>query len=275
MVLLAATIATMVMLNRCSRQAATSQFVAASGDTLNVAIEYSPLSLYMYDDTLGGFNHDLLALIQIRAARPVKMHPIVNLKQSLELLNDGTFDIVAAQLPSTTDLKGWKSLCNAYAGNQCARFGSSGRGGDHVFIVTTPVFTLPGDTVTLTFRLAGWNAKNEGTDLQLELSQQNAKFANVKGQTILETMKKGQWQTYTYHIVGTGACTLTFTATGRFFLDDVSVTRPVTTGINRRPLFLSNRRSIFSLTGQNMGTDASVLPKGIYIVDHRKVVLGR
>ena len=105
LLLLAVTIATMVMLNRCSRQAATSQFVAASGDTLNVAIEYSPLSLYMYDDTLGGFNHDLLALIQIRAARPVKMHPIVNLKQSLELLNDGTFDIVAAQLPSTTDFK--------------------------------------------------------------------------------------------------------------------------------------------------------------------------
>lgn len=189
--------------------------------------------------------------------------------------NDGLFSGRIANGPFNPDLKGWKSLCNAYAGNQCARFGSSGRGGDHVFIVTTPVFTLPGDTVTLTFRLAGWNAKNEGTDLQLELSQQNAHFADVKGQTILETMKKGQWQTYTYHIVGTGACTLTFTATGRFFLDDVSVTRPVTMGISRRPLFLSNRRSIFSLTGQNMGTDASVLPKGIYIVDHRKVVLGR
>ena len=189
--------------------------------------------------------------------------------------NDGLFKGRIASGHFDPDLKGWRSVCNAYAGDRCARFGSSGSAADKTFIVSTPYFTLPGDTVMLTFRVAGWNTKSEGTDLQLFLSQSDAQFTEAKGATIMTTMQKGQWQTYTYHIVGKGSCSLTFIATGRFFLDDVYITSAVTTGISALPQSNGVSSCIYSLSGQNMGTDPAALPKGIYIVNHHKVVLGK
>lgn len=189
--------------------------------------------------------------------------------------NDGRFNGSIAKGDFQPDLKGWSPMCNAYAGDHCARFGSSCSRGDGGFLVCTPYFTLPGDTVTLTFRLAGWNTKSEGTELQLSLSQSKAQFTEENGGTVLGTMKKGQWQIYTYHIVGSGFCSLTFTATGRFFLDDVYITKPVTTGIRDLPRSDKVQPSIYSLSGQNMGTDPSALPKGIYIINHHKVILGK
>lgn len=189
--------------------------------------------------------------------------------------NDGRFNGSIANGDFQPDLKGWSPMCNAYAGDHCARFGSSDGGGDGGFLVSTPFFTLPGDTVTLTFSMAGWNTKSEGTELQLFLSQSNAQFTEVKRGTIMETMKKGLWQTYTYHVVGTGSCSLTFTASGRFFLDDVYITKPVTAGITDLPLSDKVQLSIYSLSGQNMGTDPAALSKGIYMINHRKVILGK
>lgn len=189
--------------------------------------------------------------------------------------NDGRFWGRIANGSFLSDLKGWNPLCSAYGGDHCARFGSSSSRGDGGFLVCTPYFTLPGDTVTLTFRLAGWNTKSEGTKLQLSLSQSKAQFTEENGGTVLGTMKKGQWQTYTYHIVGSGSCSLTFTATGRFFLDDVYITKPVTTGIRDLPRSDKVQPSIYSLSGQNMGTDPAALPKGIYIINHHKVILGK
>jgi len=189
--------------------------------------------------------------------------------------NDGRFNGSIANGSFLPDLKGWNPLCSAYAGDHCARFGSRSSRGDGGFLVCTPYFTLPGDTVTLTFRLAGWNTKSEGTDLQLFLSQSDAQFTEAKGATLMTTMQKGQWQTYTYHIVGSGFCSLTFTATGRFFLDDMYITKPVTTGIRDLPRSDKVQPSIYSLSGQNMGTDPSALPKGIYIINHHKVILGK
>jgi len=129
--------------------------------------------------------------------------------------------------------------------------------------------------VTLTFSVAGWNTKSEGIELQLFLSQSNAQFTEVKRGTIMETMKKGLWQTYTYHVVGTGSCSLTFTASGRFFLDDVYITKPVTAGITELPLSDKVQPSIYRLSGQNMGTDPAALPKGIYIINHHKIISGK
>ena len=75
----------------------------SGGDTLDVAIEYSPISYYTYADTLGGFNYDLLRLISKRMDRPMKFHPVVTLTKSLSELNEGTFDLLAAQIPVTTE----------------------------------------------------------------------------------------------------------------------------------------------------------------------------
>ena len=103
--LLVAVVALMVTLGRCSRQYALKNAQVSGGDTIDVAIEYAPLSLYMYDDTLGGFNHDLLNLIARRQNLHLKFHPMTSLDESLRQLRDGVVDIVAAQMPSTVDFK--------------------------------------------------------------------------------------------------------------------------------------------------------------------------
>ena len=41
----------------------TNSQLPSSGDTIDVGIEYSPLSLYSFGDTLGGFNYDLMRLV--------------------------------------------------------------------------------------------------------------------------------------------------------------------------------------------------------------------
>lgn len=104
--LLIVAIAAMVALYRCSSHGMKQNLFAGSkGDTIDVAIEYSPMSLYMYDDTLGGFNYDLLNLMAKEENIDIKMHPIVNLKKTLEDLDKGLYDIVAAQIPATVEFK--------------------------------------------------------------------------------------------------------------------------------------------------------------------------
>ena len=95
LLLLAAAAGMMVALGKCQRQYAPTKTGASGGDTIDVAIEYSPMSLYMYEDTLGGFYHDLLQLIARRYGVSVKMHPMTSLQQSLE----------EAQVPATSDFK--------------------------------------------------------------------------------------------------------------------------------------------------------------------------
>ncbi len=96
----------MVWLYRCSHSVGRSgSSESGGGDTIDVAIEYSPLSLYMYGDTLGGFNHDLLMLIARKKGVAIKMHPMVSLSECLKRLDDGAFDVIAAQVPVTTDFK--------------------------------------------------------------------------------------------------------------------------------------------------------------------------
>lgn len=103
--LLVATIVLMVMLGRCSRRYAAAEERKSGGDTIDVAIEYAPLSLYTYADTLGGFNHDLLIMMARRHNLHIKMRPMTSLDESLRQLREGVVDVVAAQVPSTAEFK--------------------------------------------------------------------------------------------------------------------------------------------------------------------------
>ncbi len=75
----------------------------SDGDTIDVAIEYSPLSLYRYADTLGGFNYDILRSIMTENRVRFKFHPMVSLSRGLEGLEDGTFDVIVADMPMSAD----------------------------------------------------------------------------------------------------------------------------------------------------------------------------
>ena len=104
--LLILAILSMISLKRCSTTGVGEiGGIVKSADTVYVAIEYSPLSLYMYDDTLGGFNNDLLKLIERNENIAVKLIPVVSLSESLEQLDAGRFDILAAQVPVTAEFR--------------------------------------------------------------------------------------------------------------------------------------------------------------------------
>ncbi|MDO4512030.1 MAG: transporter substrate-binding domain-containing protein [Bacteroidales bacterium] len=106
--LLVGAVAAMAMLRNCSSKDIPlhpgSQNVAKSGgDTLDVAIEYSPISYYTYADTLGGLNYDLLRMVAARMHRPMKFHSVVTLSKALDALDDGTYDLLAGQFPMTAE----------------------------------------------------------------------------------------------------------------------------------------------------------------------------
>lgn len=189
--------------------------------------------------------------------------------------NDGKYSGSIANASFQPDLRGWK-VVSAYGGDKCARLGTSIAG---TGVVISPEFTLPGDTVTLSFRAAGWNTSSDGTNLTLSLSTTVAKFVASGSSDLRLTMTKGAWTTYTVKIVGTGKVTLTFTPSKRFFLDDVKVqarqSTTSTTGIaeiQSQPAAQNGSRGVYSISGQYMGTDIHTLPHGIYIIDGKKVV---
>lgn len=78
---------------------------ASGGDTIDVAIEYSPLSYYTYGDTTGGFYYELINLMSQTGGFKVKYHPIVSLNTALEGLDKGVYDLLAAQFPVTRENK--------------------------------------------------------------------------------------------------------------------------------------------------------------------------
>ena len=99
--LLAIVVACMVALSLCDRPAETADSRPSGGDTLDIAIEYSPVTYYTYDDTLGGYNYDLLRLMSAKTGCPMKFHPVVTLEKALTGLNNGRYDVVVAQFPMT------------------------------------------------------------------------------------------------------------------------------------------------------------------------------
>ncbi len=102
---LAVALGAMYYLRTCSSTTADYILRPSGGDTIDVAIEYSPLSLYRYCDTLGGFNYDMLRMIATRHNLTLKFHPVVSLPRSLKRIDDNVYDILAADIPATTDFK--------------------------------------------------------------------------------------------------------------------------------------------------------------------------
>lgn len=103
--LLLAVVCLMWMLRECSAPHPLSQGERrpSGGDTIDVAIEYSPLALYTYQDTLGGFGYDMLRLMAAAEGIPVKFHPLVTLREAMEGLHEGYYDVIVADAPMTSE----------------------------------------------------------------------------------------------------------------------------------------------------------------------------
>ena len=102
-----AIIVAMLFLRNCNSNTASTYNIyhRAEGDTINVAIEISPISYSLSTDTVGGFYYDLLCLISKKHGIKFKFHKFVPLNIAIEGLNNNFFDIVVADIPSTSDLK--------------------------------------------------------------------------------------------------------------------------------------------------------------------------
>lgn len=80
-------------------------YAPGRGDTINVAIAYSPMSLYRYGDTLGGFNYEMMREMATMYGDKFKFFPVTSVSESLDRLERGDYGIVVADIPVTTSLK--------------------------------------------------------------------------------------------------------------------------------------------------------------------------
>lgn len=188
--------------------------------------------------------------------------------------NDGKFSGNIAFSVFEPDNDGWKHIDGLagnymYGANKCAKFGDSSQ--PISGWVVSPAFTLQGDTAVISFRAAGWNAKADGTSLDVSVSGTDAKLLDNGNLT----MKKGEWTTYSLRVKGSGRCTITFMPGKRFFLDDVMVKREkpkASTGISGvRHADGKAAQAVYTLDGRRVGYDLRALPHGIYIVGGKKI----
>ena len=95
----------MFMLRKCSTKTLDSDDRKALGDTINVAIELSPLGISTREDTLSGFHYDLIRLLAEKHGRPIQISAFSNPASTLERLNNGRYDIVISDIPVTARMK--------------------------------------------------------------------------------------------------------------------------------------------------------------------------
>lgn len=203
--------------------------------------------------------------------------------------NDGKFSGNVANGALFPDNEGWEmyypfyNKTYMYSANKCAKIGTSSQ--VETGSVLSPSFTLRGDTATLTFKAACWNATRDKPLLTVDVVGGNARLVEDGDNMALP---KGEWKDFTLHIVGSGSVRLLFDHAYRFFLDEVLVTGKTSSGKKDNPdnpnepdpstgivspIVPSDKSShhIYTITGQYVGTNLDSLPHGIYIVDGKKV----
>lgn len=105
-ILLLLVISMMFTLKKCDRHELYPPLKIGTslGDTIDIAIIYSPMSYYLYNDTIGGFNYDMLRLYAHDCNKQIRFWPIVSLNDALGKLDNGQFDILAS-LPIDQDFR--------------------------------------------------------------------------------------------------------------------------------------------------------------------------
>lgn len=105
--LLGVTILVMTALRTCSipMDRSDETLRPRGGDTINVAMEFSPIGVYTSADTLSGFYYDLLQQLAEIHGFPVHVTGFSHGADVLPALESGKLDIVIADMPLTEDLK--------------------------------------------------------------------------------------------------------------------------------------------------------------------------
>ncbi len=173
--------------------------------------------------------------------------------------NDGLWSGSIASKSLNPDNDGWTSGSDkGYGADRCAKFGTSNVAGS----ATTPSFQLAG-SAELTFRAGAWNGKDSSS---LEIVSEDV---TINPSSF--TMEKGSFSDYTATIHGRGNVKLKFEGGGRFFLDEVKV-MATTTKVREIQTEPTHTGRIYTIDGRYAGTDLKVLPKGLYVMNGKKVV---
>lgn len=72
---------------------------------INVAVNYSPISYHVEGDSITGFDYELLQMLSEVSGIEFNIHPEASYAHSIDLLNNHTYDIVAQQIPITSENK--------------------------------------------------------------------------------------------------------------------------------------------------------------------------
>lgn len=172
--------------------------------------------------------------------------------------NDNLWSDKIANGEFITDNEGWTA--NGYGANECAKFGNSKNDGS----ATTPAFAVNGSS-QLTFRAGAWNSTKDGTTLNLSVSNGTISPTSV-------TMERGEFNDFEATISATGNVKITFASSkGRFFLDEVLVKADETAAIVDLTQKHTSGR-IYTIDGRYVGTDRKSLPRGLYLINGKKVL---
>lgn len=171
---------------------------------------------------------------------------------------DGS-DLGKAELKA--DVDGWYYRAGGAGGaDRCVLFGTTTISGN----MATPIFTLNGQA-TVTFKAAAYADGN----CTLTLKANNG--------TLTETtfpLSKNEWTVCTTKLTGNGEVRLVVTPSQKQFFFDEFVVMPdgesAVVSVNAEPQTPDNR--IFTIDGRYVGTDASLLPRGIYVRGGKKLV---
>lgn len=175
--------------------------------------------------------------------------------------NDGTFVNLGSSVGKgqlLTDNDGWTG--NGGGASKCAMFTGSG---------TTPSIQLNGKA-ELTFK-AGAVIPATNPKINITLSGATTSTASAD-------MTAGEFTSYRIELEGNGAINITFSSNAKaFFLDEVRIMPVTATGIDGvtvQPDAAGKPadRRIYSIDGRYVGTDATQLPKGMYIRGGKKFI---
>lgn len=105
LLLLAVVVVVMVMARNCSTPTWHVSDDRAGGDTLNVAIEISPIGISTRGDTLSGYYYDMVRMLAQAHDRPLKIDGFTHLESVLESLESGRYDVVIGDIAANSRLR--------------------------------------------------------------------------------------------------------------------------------------------------------------------------
>ena len=109
-VILIATVVGLIFARKCARGENSEEdprfcHAKSGGDTIDVAIEISPLTYSLATDTNSGLDYEMLRDMAKALKRPVRFHPFAPLDYAVKGLQKGVFDMVVSELHATAPLK--------------------------------------------------------------------------------------------------------------------------------------------------------------------------